>query len=65
MPPAKRLIVSGESKACLELCVSGPNGFHAGKLKYLPHFFVACATRGEKTLDHLYYTHFVESITEP
>ena len=34
--------------------------FHAGKLKStLPHFYlhVTCATRGKKTLDHLYSTH--------
>ena len=34
--------------------------FNAGKLKsILPHFYqhVKCATRGEKTLDHLYSTH--------
>ena len=33
--------------------------FYAGKLKsVLPHFYqhVKCATRGEKTLDHLYST---------
>ena len=40
------------------LLVSGD--FNAGKLKsVLPHFYqhVTCATRGKKTLDHLYSTH--------
>ena len=52
--------ISKQEHAHPEVALLVTGDYNAGKLKSVsPHFYqhVTCATRGKKTLDHLYSTH--------
>ena len=59
-PQSMYSAISKQENAHPEAALQVAGNFNAGKLKsVLPNFYknVKCATRGKKTLDHLYSTH--------